>query len=731
MSHYNEVNTIMGAVAGERGLQGVGGGKTYPGAAMPFGMIQLSPDTITGGDNGAGYSYGHPTIEGFSWIHMSGIGWYGEFGNLQTMPIAGERRYFSGTNRYARKRIGGKGWESHYDHTREITRAGYYAVELTDYDIYAEAAAARHAGALRFTFRRGGESHIALDLYRRIGGHSNEQHLRVVDAQNLEGRILCTPAGGGWGHGAGNVRYEVHFVMRLSKPMNGWAMWNEGEVFEKASEMTGTSLGFIADFDLESGEQVEVHAAISFVDGKGVRNNFSVEDKPFEDLKRSAEREWTDALKLIDVEGGEARDREIFYTSVYHALLDPRDFSDCDGRYRADMRASKTAQGFTFRTIFSGWDVFRSAFPLFTLVRPDIVRDEINSLMEISEMNDGAMFPRWEIMGIDSGCMVGDPGANVLCDAYVKGIGGYDAERAYQICRRWWLGDRKDQGVLKDYNRLGYFPGDISKTMEYTFTAWCMHRMAEALGHTEDAQEFLRISMNYKKLFNPENGWMNRRDENGDFMPFDGKYDERGCAESNVYQQIWFVPHDIEGLRKLMGEERFTAELEALFEQADLSAFWNDNYNHSNEPVHTVPHIFTIIGQPHRTQYWVRRIQKEAYRTGPYGYCGNEDVGQMSAWFVLTAMGLHQSTAASNRFELNTPLFERAVISLNPDFHVCNVSSKLEIITDCDPQTHPYIAGVELNGKIIDRAYLTWAEISGGGVVKFSLSKYPTDFGRV
>lgn len=729
MSHYGEVNTIMGAVAGEAGLQGVGGGKTYPGAVVPFGMVQLSPDTVTGGDNGAGYSYGHKTIEGFSWVHMSGIGWYGEFGNLQTMPMSGKRRYFSGTNCHNTKRIGEEGWQSRYDHAHEITRAGYYAVELTDYDIYAEAAAARHSGALRFTFRRGGESHIVIDLHRRIGGHSDAQYVKVVDERRLEGKILCTPAGGGWGHGAGKVRYELHFVMCLSKSMKTWAMWDEGEIFENKREMYGRSLGFIGDFDLERGEQVEVHAAISFVDMNGARNNFSLENKSFEEIKNDAECEWTKALSLIDIEGGTAEEREIFYTSLYHTMLDPRDFSDCDGRYRADMCLPERTEGFTFRTIFSGWDVFRSAFPLFTLLRPDVVRDEINSLMKISEMNNGAMFPRWEIMGIESGCMVGDPGTNVLCDAYMKGIGGYDAERAYRICRRWWLGDRKAEGELKDFNRLRYFPADISKTMEYSFTAWCLHQMAEKLGHAEDAQKFFGISKNWKKLYNPENGWLNRRDENGAFLSFDGKYDERGCAESNVYQQIWFVPHDIKGLQKLMGEARFVQELEELFEKADLSAFWNDNYNHSNEPVHTVPHIFNQIGLPHRTQYWVRRIQKEAYRTGAYGYCGNEDVGQMSAWFVLTAMGIHQSVVSSNIFELNTPLFPKTKISLDSEYHSCSVSDVLEIVTDFEPHTHPYIEGVELNGKKIERTYLTWEEISGGGVVRFLLSKTPTRFG--
>lgn len=724
MSHYLEANPMMGAVANE--VKGHGGGKTYPGAVLPFGMVQLSPDTITGGDNGAGYSYGHPTIEGFSFVHMSGIGWYGDFGNLQTMPISGPRRYFSGTNEFAKKPIGEAGWASRFDHERETAHPGYYSVELTDYDILAEAVAARHTGALRFTFRRGGESHIVIDLFRRIGGHSDEQEVHILDRQTLEGRVLCTPAGGGWGHGAGNAHYEIHFVTRLSRPMDSWVCWNEGEVFEGACKMSGTSLGFSADFDLEAGAQVEVHTAISFVDIEGARNNLRSEDASFNRLHSRAQAEWSKALNLIDAEGGSERDREVFYSSLYHALLDPRDFSDCDGRYRAAMHAPRKADGFTFRTIFSGWDVFRSAFPLYSIVRPDVVRDEIRSLMEISEMNGGTLFPRWEIVGIESGCMVGDPGSNVLSDASMKGLTGYDAERAYRLVRRWWLGEKSGEGFIGEMNRLGYIPEDVSQTLEYAFTAWCLSRMAEKLGHGADAEEFSRLAMCYKNIFDSKAGWMNRRSASGEFAHFTSKYDTKGCVESNIYQQTWFVPHDIEGLRRLMGEERFERELDAFFEGADLSAFWNEDYNHSNEPVHTVPHIFSLIGRPEKTQYWMRRIQREAYRPGPYGYCGNEDVGQMSAWFVLTAMGLHQSCAASNRFELNTPLFRRITLSLDPTQHACTVSRTLVIRTDCDPETHPYIASVEVNGQAINRPFLTWEEITGGGEIVFRLCAQPT-----
>ncbi len=723
MSHYQEANPLMGAVANE--VKGHGGGKTYPGAVLPFGMVQLSPDTITGGDNGAGYSYGHPTIEGFSFVHMSGIGWYGEFGNLQTMPVAGPRRYFSGTNAHARYRIGQNGWASHFDHEREIARPGFYSVELTDYEICAEAVAARHTGALRFTFRRGGESHIVIDPARRIGGVSDEQELYVIDAQTIEGRILCTPAGGGWGHGAGNAHYEIHFFARFSRPMEGWCIWNEGEIRENVQTAKGSSLGFSADFMLDAGGQVEMHAAISFVDLSGAKNNFACEDAPFEELMIRAEREWTQALDLIDIEGGSTRDREVFYSSLYHTLLDPRDFSDCDGRFRAAMRAPERADGFTFRTVFSGWDVFRSAFPLYSIVRPDVVADEICSLMQISEANGGTLFPRWEIVGFESGCMVGDPGSNVLADAYMKGLSGFDAQRAYEIVRRHWLDDQSSESPIGKMNRSGYIAGDISQTLEYAFTAWCLYRMADQLGRPGDAQRFLRLSESWKNIFDPSAGWMNRRGEDGAFLPFESKFDQQGCVESNVFQQTWFVPHDIEGLQQRMGRERFERELDEFFASADLSAFWNEAYNHSNEPVHTVPHIFSIIGKPHKTQYWVRRIQQEAYRPGPYGYCGNEDVGQMSAWFVLTAMGFHQSCVASNRFELNTPLFTKVTLSLDPSQHACSVSRTLTIRTDCDPQTHPYIASVEVNGRPAGRLFLTWDEITGGGEILFRLTQNP------
>ena len=736
MKPYDYVDTRMGAVANE--VEGHGGGKTYPGAVVPFGMVQLSPDTITGGDNGAGYSYGHPTIEGFSFVHLSGIGWFGEFGNLQTMPVSGERRWYSGTNEYSVCHRGDRGWESHFDHDTEVAKPGYYAVTLTDCAVRAEATAARHTGALRFTFAQGGASHLLIDLHRRVGGCSSEQEVTVVDPYTVRGRLLCTPAGGGWGRGAGNVSYELFFVGRFSRPMTGWAYRDNEEIFEGGDHRSGTGLAFCADFDLKPGETVEFHAGISFVDAAGAENNFSREDQPFDAMLAAAVAEWETVLQAVAVEGGTDRDRQIFYSCLYRASLDPRAFSDDDGRYRNAMGAPQRADGFVRRTMFSGWDVYRSAFPLYSLIRPDVVRDEVASLLEISREQDGARFARWEIVGIDSGCMIGDPGANVLADAVCKGIGGFDAGAAYAIIRRWWLGDRADQGELIDFNRIGYNPcsptgatgENLSVVMEYSFTAWCLGNLAKKLGHADDAEAFFRRAQNYRNLYDPAAGWFNNRRADGTFLPFDSKYSTAGCTESNIYQQTWFVPHDSRSLRAMMGEERFDRELEELFAGADLTAFWNDNYNHSNEPVHTVPHLFVHIGKPDRTQYRVRRIQEEAYRPGPYGYCGNEDVGQLSAWFALTAMGLHQSAVSGNVFELNTPLFSRVSLRLNPAFHACRVADTLTVTTDRDPVENGYIAGVTVNGQAIDRAWLSWEELANGGEIRFALSAEPTAFGR-
>ena len=390
----DEVNPFIGAVTQHprSRLGGHGLGKTFPGAATPCGMIQLSPDTVTGGDNGCGYSYHHGTIEGFSFTHLSGVGWYGDFGNFQVMPATGARNLDRDKAKSA------------YSHEREVAEAGYYAVTLDRYDIRAEMAAAPRAGILRFTFPESKEARIQIDLGRRIGQlgrwlkHSRQQ-VRVVDDHTIEGRMECPWEDGGWGHGKGRVRYTVNFSCAFSKPFKRFGVWDRDAVFENCRDYTGTNTGFFAEFETAQGEQVVVRAGLSYVDLEGARNNLAhdIPDFDFERVRRAARALWSDAFAGVKVKGGSVDNRIVFATCLYHALIDPRMISDVDGRYMGSDGKIYRNDRFTARTVFSGWDVFRSEMPLLTLIRPDIVNDTINSMLRWNELGPRDTLPVWDI----------------------------------------------------------------------------------------------------------------------------------------------------------------------------------------------------------------------------------------------------------------------------------------------------------------------------------------------
>ncbi|MBR4597002.1 MAG: GH92 family glycosyl hydrolase, partial [Opitutales bacterium] len=449
------INTIIGASTSTAAAKsGHGLGKTFPGAATPFGLVQLSPDTITGGDNGPGYSWHHSTIEGFSFTHMSGIGWFGDFGNLLVMPTTGELRTCKGlppakdlrVNNPENKQI--KGWRSKYSHDTEIAKAGYYAVRLDDYDIFVELAAAPRAGIIQMEFPESRQSRIQIDLSRRIGGSSSEQFVEKVNDNSIQGWMKCPSSNGGWGNGAGRANYTVYFYAQFSKPLKNCGVWSvkyppemlskrkfdshqKIEFYELAANAEvrpleksahGEHIGFFTEFETSEREKVLMKAGISFVSMENARQNL-LSDIPgwnFEKTRNNARKLWADAISKIKVEGGSERDKTIFYTALYHAMIDPRAASDSNGEYTAADGTVRKAQGFTYRTIFSGWDVFRSEFPLLALIRPDIVNDEINSLIQLAELSPAnrGVYPRWEFMNSYSGCMLGDPALSVIADAY-------------------------------------------------------------------------------------------------------------------------------------------------------------------------------------------------------------------------------------------------------------------------------------------------------------------------
>ncbi len=764
------VDPTIGTVGSVPSGSAHGGGKTHPGACHPFGMVQLAPDTVTGGDNGTGYNYCHRTIEGFSFNHMSGIGWYGDLGNLQIMPIVGEGAFRSGSNREV-PFAGGTGWKSAFDHKNEIARPGYYSVLLDRYGIGCEATVSCHTGQLRFTYPPGGDHGLIFNFSRRIAGRAAAQAIRM-DGQTISGCITCDHRLGGFGRGEGGIDYRFYFCLELSAPVRS-AQFFEWEQFCTPGETTrsGEDLHLLVRLGDTGGVPVLLRCGISYTSAEGAARNLQQECPSFDFdgmAKRTADA-WADALSCIDICGGNDTDRTLFYTCLYHTLLDPRTATDTDGHF-ADRDGTVRLASYNHRTMFSGWDVYRSEFPLLTLISPITVRDTVRSLLHIARTGHRS-FPRWELMGTDSGCMVGDPGTIVMADAYLKGIRDFDVSGAWAIARASAQGLKILDGMpfhsirpdSETYLRRSYVPGDLSSTLEYLMADYALYRMAEALAKEErmdiaagslgmpdpthcfvgtglpdgpeeavdrmkyaaDAAYFYDRATRYGENYNPALGFMAPRDEDGAFLPVRDRYDTTGCVESNIFQQSMFVPWDVPGLAHLFGRERLISLLEELFERADLTALWNENYNHSNEPCHNLTHYFAMLGQPERTQYWTRRVQKEAYRLGAFGFCGNEDVGQLSAWYVLSAMGFAQICMGDDKYVLNTPLFEQISLKLTPEYHACTVDHTFTVRCDRNPQEFPYIAAARLNGQVLDRLYVTYGEITAGGVLELSLKKEP------
>ena len=659
------VDPMIGAVtypeSGLRGDESIHGfGKTFPGAATPFGMVQLSPDTVTGGDNGPGYSYTHGTIEGFSFFHMSGIGWYGEFGNFQVMP--------------------GTVATSRFSHDDERAEAGYYRVRLPDAGVVAELTAAKRAGMVRFTYEKGGTGSFKIDLARRIGELSRakphgRQTFRQTGSHGFEGEIVCDSRDGGWGRGAGGVSYTVRYRGLCSKPID--------DREESGGETNHVVRVF---FPVMKGEQVVLHVSFDFCGEPEVPAGFD-----FDGMRAEAREAWRTALGAVRVEGGTEKERKVFATALYHVMLDPREVGPGDG--------------FTRRTVFSGWDVYRSEFPLLTLIRPDVVSDTIRSMMETVTSGKRKTLPRWDIFGCPSGCMVGQPLVSVMACAYERGIRSFDAEKALELAQ-------VSLEVESNDRRLGYTPGDLSMTLEYAYADWCCGRLAQLMGKDDVAARYFGYAQAYTNCWSGEVGWMRARTADGGWLKWEGRERHgQGCVESNPWQQGWFVPHDPNGLIRLMGgKERFTAELERFFSKVPGDFRWNDAYNHPNEPCHTLPYLWCLSSRPEEVCRWTRRICAAAYGTGPFGLCGNDDVGQMSAWYVLSAIGVHPLCPGDGKWYVTAPLFRKTVL---------RIGDRTFAIRAPDASESAWrIRGLRLNGAELRRNWITTSELTAGGVLE-------------
>ena len=722
-------------------------GKTFPGATTPFGMVQASPNTITGGDNGSGYSYEMSSIEGFDLTQMSGVGWYGDLGNFLVMPTTGPIKTIAG------KEDGSiEGWRSSFDKATETASPGYYSVVLENYDIKVECSATPHCGIFRFTWPENPLSRIQVDLARRVGGTSEEQYVIVVDDHTIEGWMRCTPETGGWGNGAGKALYTVYFHAEFDRPFSTRGFWSadipddwirkreevvslpylervaQADIITESNELRGKHLGFFSEFPTTKWEESVLKVGISFVDIEGARNNFlsEIDTKDFDTVRQDAWNQWNRELSKVAVKGGTESELTVFYTALYHTYIDPRLYADCDGRYvGGDYKIHGPDPSFTKRTIFSGWDVFRSQIPLQAIINPDVVNDLVSSLVTMGEEGGKGILERWEFLNSNSGCMVGNPAAIVIADAYVKGIRNFNAAKALELAA--------NTSVKTGNFPLGWTPtsNSISETLEYAYADWCIGRLAEAIGEKAVAGEYYQKAQAFRNIFDHEVGWFRARKEDGSW----GRWPEGartmeglGCIESNPYQQGWFVPHDIPGMVELMGgTEKVLADLKEFFANTPDNLLWNQYYNHANEPVHFVPFLFNELGEPWNTQKWTRFICGHAYSDDPAtGLVGNDDAGQMSAWYVLAAAGPHPVCPGDTKMEITSPVFDEVLFTTDPKF----ASGKtFTVKAKGNSPENIYIQSAKLNGKRLDVPHIDFSDIAAGGVLELKMGPRPSEWG--
>ena len=718
------------------------GGHTFPGATVPFGMVQLSPDTQTRNFHdsygwAAGYRYEDHTILGFSHTHFSGTG-HSDLGDVLLMPIAGEVRLEPGDLQRP-----GSGYRSRFGHQGETAEPGYYAVTLDDYDIRAELTATRRVGLHRYRFPAGKPAHVLLDLRSSIYDYPGKilwSRLRV----RPDGTVTGFRETRGWAPGR-----QLYFAVRFSQPLSSHALHDrEGPVDYKGcsgaataqaaqqrAQIEGRALLGVFDFGPLKGPLL-VKVALSPVGEDSALQNLDQEMPGWDfDATRAAARgAWMQALSIVQVSAPAAMHKS-FYTSVYHTLLAPSLYMDVDGRYRGPDSAVHRAEGFEFYSTFSLWDTYRAEHPLLTLIQPPAhTNDIIRSLIASQEESPYGMLPVWSYAGLETWCMIGYHAVAVIADAYVKGIRGYPAEEALKAMAA--TANYRPYGGLGDYLQLGYVPIDkvpeaASKTLEYAYDDWSIAQMARAMGRNEMAAQFEQRAQNWRNVFDHKSGFVRARLSDGSFHePFDPAAVGYGSdyTEGNAWQYSWYEPQDIGGLvHALGGDAALAARLDAVFDSkvdprkfanvADISGLIG-YYAHGNEPSHHIAYLYDYAGEPWKTQTRLKQIMDSQYAPTPAGLVGNDDCGQMSAWFVFTALGFYPVAPASNQYVIGRPFVSRATITLPDGAHFTVVADNLTDAT-------PYVRSVMLNGKPLSRSYITHEEIMAGGELRFVMQRQP------
>lgn len=679
---------------------GTGGhGHTYPGATMPFGMMQLSPDTrLDGWDGCSGYHYSDEYIYGFSHTHLSGTG-VSDYGDILLMP----------TNKvvFNNGADGKSGYRAHFSHNNEIAEPGYYKVHLDSTEIDVELTVSKRSGMHKYQFPSSENQIVILDLEHR--------DMLLSGAIN---RISDTEFNGHRHSKAWATNQKLFYHIKLSHPVKEWRVYD-------------TILN-IRSFELENpkNEPVYIKIGISAVDEAGAKNNMDSEigNKTFDQVKEEAQTAWETQLEKIVVESNNNDYKTNFYTALYHTMIAPNLYQDVDGRYRGmDLEIHKT-NDFEYYTVFSLWDTYRAAHPLYTIIEEDRTNDFINTFL--AKYDESGIMPIWDLSANYTGCMIGYHAVPVIADAYLKGIRGYDAKKALEAMKH---SATRDKLGLKPYKEFGFIPVEeesesVSKTLEYAYDDWTIAQMAKAMNKTDDYKTYTERAQYYKNVFDPETQFMRGRFRNTWFAPFDPYEVNFNYTEANSWQYSFYVPQDISGFANLLGgKQGLETQLDKLFmaktetsgrDQADITGLIGQ-YAHGNEPSHHMAYLYNFVNKPHKTQEKVHQILTELYTNAPDGISGNEDCGQMSAWYVFSSLGFYPVTPASNQYIIGTPLFDKATINLEDGKQFTVVAENLS-------DEHMYIESAILNGKPLSQSYISHETVMNGGELVFNMTNKPS-----
>jgi predicted alpha-1,2-mannosidase len=703
---------------------GTGGhGHTYPGATFPFGMLQVSPDNgISDWDWCSGYHFSDSITIGFSHLHLSGTG-IGDLADIRLMPINKKVDLTKAiTNRDDIP------YKSSYSHQEELAEPGYYKVYLKDHQVKAELTSDLRTAFHKYTFQKGDIQSVIIDLGFAFNWDKTlTSNIKIEDEFTISGYRFST----GWAK-----NQKVFFIAKFSKSISEYVLLKDGITISDTDEISGEKACAQLIFNNEDNNEVLVKVALSSVSIENAKKNLEhhSDEFNFETIKENTSRSWNEVLSKIIVESPQDSLKTIFYTALYHTQVAPVTFSDVNGEFRKSNDSIEKTMNYTAYSTLSLWDTFRAEHPLLTILDTQKVTDIINSMLVYYQDNN--ILPVWNLYGNETNTMTGYHSIPVIAEAYLKGINGFDIEKAYKAMKTTML---QDERGLIHYKKYGYIPytlidESVTSTLEYAYNDWCVGKVAEALGKNNDAEYFLNRSKAYQYLFDDKTGFMRGLSPEGNAWhePFDPKYSAHRVhadyTEGNAWQHSWFVLHDPEKLIEMHGgSDQFTKKLEELF--TETSEITGDNvsvdisgligqYAHGNEPSHHIAYMFNHAKKPWRTQYWVREILKTQYNLTPDGLSGNEDCGQMSAWYVFSAMGFYPFNPASGEYQIGSPIFEKTTIKVSDNKNFTIISNNVS-------DKNIYIQSATLNGKEFNKTSISHKQILQGGTLQFVMGNTP------